>query len=114
MKTLTLALFSLLFPLAALAKKFALGGAILNRDYSCLPEPARIRFFSDAQPPLLYVKYAPRKGQQIHQQAFDLTQLAVRSPKTRGKQLTAKVIASVTAQKPRNWDDKASPRGTLL
>ena len=98
----------------SLAKKFALGGAILNRDYSCLPEPGHIRFFSDAQPPLLYVKYAPRKGQQIHQQAFDLTQLAVRSPKTRGKQLTAKVIAAVTAQKPRNWDDKASPRGTLL
>ncbi|MBP5786773.1 MAG: class I tRNA ligase family protein, partial [Kiritimatiellae bacterium] len=30
------------------------------------------------------------------------------------KQLTAKVIYSVSPLKPRNWDDKASPRGTLL
>ena len=96
-------------------KRFRLGGAILNREYSCTPEEhARIVFFSDADPATLYVRYAPRKGQQIHQQEFSPAKAAVRSPKTRGLQMTTKRIASVSTVKPRNWDAKAGPKGTLF
>ena len=96
-------------------KRFRLGGAILNKEYTCAPdEKARVVFFSDASPETLYVRYAPRKGQQIHQQEFSTAKAVVRSPKTRGLQMTNKRIASVSLVKPRNWDEKAGPKGTLF
>ena len=97
-------------------KRFTFGGIIQNKDYFCAPEsdPAKCLFFSDAQPAALYVKYKPRKGQQIHQQEFDPKSVIIRTPKTRGIQMTAKGIASITMQKPRNWDEKAGPKGALV
>ena len=97
-------------------KRFAFGGVIQNKDYACVPggESARCLFFSDSQPATLYVKYAPRKGQQIHQQEFDPRKVAIRTPKTRGIQMSTKKIADISTQKPRNWDDKAGPKGALL
>jgi hypothetical protein len=97
-------------------KRFTFGGVIQNKDYFCVPDTDRAKalFFSDAQPATLYVKYAPRKGQQIHQQEFDPKKVAVRTPKTRGIQMTTKTVAAIATQKPRNWDDKAGPKGALL
>ena len=97
-------------------KRFAFGGVIQNKDYFCVPEgdTSKCLFFSDAQPATLYVKYAPRKGQQIHQQEFEPKKVAVRTPKTRGIQMTTKTIADISTQKPRNWDDRAGPKGALL
>lgn len=97
-------------------KRFSFGGVIQNKDYFCVPEgeTAKALFFSDAQPATLYVKYAPRKGQQIHQQEFDPKKIAVRTPKTRGNQITTKKIAEIDTQKPRNWDAKAGPKGAFL
>jgi len=97
-------------------KRFAFGGVIQNKDYFCAPEAENPKalFFSDDAPATLYVKYAPRKGQQIHQQEFDPAKVVVRTPKTRGIQMTTKRIASIATQKPRNWDDKAGPKGALL
>lgn len=97
-------------------KRFTFGGVIQNKDYFCAPEGDRAQalFFSDAQPATLYVKYAPRKGQQIHQQEFDPKKVAIRTPKTRGIQMTTKRVAAISAQKPRNWDDRAGPKGAML
>ncbi len=97
-------------------KRFAFGGVIQNKDYFCVPEgePAKALFFSDAQPETLYVKYAPRKGQQIHQQEFEPKKVAVRTARTRGIQMTTKRVTAVTTQKPRNWDERAGPKGALL
>ena len=97
-------------------KRFAFGGVIQNKDYFCVPdgEQGKLLFFADNQPATLYVKYAPRKGQQIHQQEFDPKKVAVRTPKTRGIQMTTKRVASISTQKPRNWDEKAGPKGALL
>ena len=102
-------------PIAHL-KRFRLGGIIQNKEYTCTPEGAsKILFFADDDPPILYVKYAPRKGQQIHQQEFQTAKAAIRTPKTRGLQMTTKRITLVTPSKPRNWDAKpSSPRGTFL
>lgn len=96
-------------------KRFCFGGVIQNKEYSCTPEgEAQILFFSDDDPATLYVKYAPRKGQQIHQQEFQTAKAQIRSPKTRGLQMTTKRITTISPQKPRNWDDKAGPRGAFL
>ncbi len=97
-------------------KRFAFGGVIQNKDYACIPEgeTGQALFFADNQPATLYVKYAPRKGQQIHQQEFDPKKVAVRTPKTRGIQITTKRIVSIETQKPRNWDVKAGPKGAFL
>jgi len=97
-------------------KRFAFGGVIQNKDYFCVPEgeTGKALFFSDAQPSTLYVKYAPRKGQQIHQQEFDPKKVAIRTPKTRGIQITTKRVTAIDTQKPRNWDDKAGPKGAFL
>ena len=97
-------------------KRFTFGGVIQNKDYLCIPEgeTGKVLFFADNQPATLYVKYAPRKGQQIHQQEFEPKKVAVRTPKTRGIQMTTKIIAEIGTQKPRNWDDKAGPKGALL
>ena len=97
-------------------KRFAFGGVIQNKDYLCIPEgeTGKVLFFADNQPATLYVKYAPRKGQQIHQQEFDPKKIAVRTPKTRGIQITTKRVTDIATQKPRNWDDKAGPKGAFL
>jgi len=97
-------------------KRFTFGGAIQNKDYFCAPEAdgPQALFFSADQPATLYVKYAPRKGQQIHQQEFDPKKVTIRTPKTRGIQMTTKRVTAVTPQKPRNWDSKAGPKGALL
>ncbi len=97
-------------------KRFSFGGVIQNKDYFCIPEgeTGKCLFFADNQPATLYVKYAPRKGQQIHQQEFEPKKVAVRTPKTRGIQMTTKTISVIDTQKPRNWDDKAGPKGALL
>ena len=97
-------------------KRFAFGGVIQNKDYFCIPEgeTGKVLFFADNQPATLYVKYAPRKGQQIHQQEFDPKKIAVRTPKTRGIQITTKRVTDIATQKPRNWDDKAGPKGAFF
>ena len=97
-------------------KRFSFGGVIQNKDYFCIPEGeiGKVLFFADNQPATLYVKYAPRKGQQIHQQEFDPKKIAVRTPKTRGIQITTKKVTDIATQKPRNWDDKAGPKGAFL
>ena len=97
-------------------KRFTFGGVIQNKDYFCIPEgeTGKALFFADNQPATLYVKYAPRKGQQIHQQEFDPKKIAIRTPKTRGIQITTKRVTDIATQKPRNWDDKAGPKGAFL
>lgn len=99
-------------------KRFTFGGVIQNKDYWCTaepdPDPAQILLITDTSPDTIYVKYAPRKGQQIHQQEFQPQKLAVRSAKTRGIQMTTKKIASISLNRPRNWDNKSGPKGTFI
>ena len=96
-------------------KRFNFGGAIMNKDYAAIPPGAKLLFFSEADAETLYVKYARRKGQRIHQQTFDVRRLKVRGVKTRGVQLTAKRVESIHTAKPRNWiDERTGPPGRLL
>jgi topoisomerase-4 subunit A len=96
-------------------KRFTFGGAILNKEYSCVPPGTKLLMFWDTDHAHLYVKYEKRKGQRIHQQFFDLRKIKVRSVKTRGTQLTSKRVKSFHSTKPRGWtDSRSGPPGAFL
>lgn len=96
-------------------KRFTFGGAIMNKEYQCAQPGAKVWLLSDADPEDLYVMYATAKGQRINQQMFRPRDVAVKGVSARGVQMTVKEVKSVSASKPRNWDDKEqSPRGSWL
>ncbi|HXF11368.1 MAG TPA: DNA topoisomerase IV subunit A [Desulfuromonadaceae bacterium] len=91
---------------ASYLKRFTFGGTILNKAYSCIPEKSRILFFAPETPQLLYVRYKPAPHQKISQQTCDPSQVEVKSPKTRGRQISIKDVSSITAEPTRGWDEK--------
>ncbi|MCA1808212.1 MAG: DNA topoisomerase IV subunit A [Lentisphaerae bacterium] len=96
-------------------KRFSFGGVIMEKDYRCAPETSRSLLFADQPVDDVYLKYAPAKGQKIHQQLFALGRIAVKSVKAQGIRLTAKKIARLATDRPRWWnDDTAPPAGLML
>jgi len=96
-------------------KRFTFGGAIMNKEYQCAPPGARVHLFTADKAPEIFVKYAPAKGQRIHQQIFRSDDVLVKNVKARGQQMTLKEIQSVSVRKPRDWDEaESSPRGALM
>jgi topoisomerase-4 subunit A len=93
---------------ASYLKRFTFGGTILNKAYSCIPDKSRILFFAPETPKILYVRYKPAPHQKISQQTCDPHQVEVKSPKTRGRQISIKDISSVTAEPTRGWDEHAT------
>src|SRR6185437_10907675 len=93
---------------ASFLKRFTFGGTILNKAYSCIPEKSRILFFATDTPKVLYIRYKPAPHQKISQQTCDPNEIEVKSPKTRGRQISIKDISSVTAEPTRGWDEKAA------
>jgi topoisomerase-4 subunit A len=93
---------------ASYLKRFKFGGTILNKAYSCIPDKSRILFFAEEAPKVLYVRYKPAPHQKISQQTCEPVQVEVKSPKTRGRQLSIKDISSVTAEPTRGWDEQAA------
>jgi topoisomerase-4 subunit A len=91
---------------ASYLKRFTFGGTILNKAYLCIPDKSRILFFAPETPKILYVRYKPAPHQKISQQTCEPGQVEVKSPKTRGRQLSIKDISSVTAGPTRGWDEK--------
>jgi topoisomerase IV subunit A len=93
---------------ASYLKRFKFGGTILNKAYLCIPEKSRILFFTPDTPKVLYVRYKPAPHQKINQQTCDPAKIEIKSPKTRGRQISIKDISSVTAEPTRGWDEKAT------
>src|SRR5690348_4416263 len=93
---------------ASFLKRFAFGGTILNKAYSCIPEKSRILFFGPDTPKVLYIRYKPAPHQKISQQTCDPAEIEVKGPKTRGRQISIKDIGSVTMEPTRGWDEKAA------
>jgi len=91
---------------ASYLKRFTFGGTILNKVYSCIPEKSRILFFAPDTPESLYVRYKPAPHQKVSQQTCDPSQIEVKSPRTRGRQISIKDVSSVTAEPTRGWDEK--------
>ena len=93
-------IFTLIYstPDATFLKRFAFGGAIMNRDYNCAQENARIRYLTDRAVTELRLKYRHVKGARIDEQTFSTGDFAVRGPKTRGNQVTKRTVTSVTGR----------------
>jgi topoisomerase-4 subunit A len=93
---------------ASFLKRFTFGGTILNKAYSCIPEKSRILYFAPDTPKVLYIRYKPAPHQKISQQTCDPSEIEIKGPKTRGRQISIKDIGSVTAEPTRGWDEKAA------
>ena len=92
---------------ATYLKRFTFGGAILNKVYRCIPPKARVLFFEPDTPSELYIRYKPAPYQKINQQTCRPAEVEVRSPKTRGRQVSIKDVSSITSQPTRGWDPEA-------
>jgi topoisomerase-4 subunit A len=95
-------------------RKFT-AGTVTNREYRCAPEGARVLFFSDAQPPVLYVRYDVPETAAIRQQEFDIGKLPIRDRDGKASMMSSKKIAYIGASKPADWNDALTgPRGTFM
>ena len=83
---------------ATFVKRFAFGGAIMNRDYNCAQENAKVRLLVDHPIAEIRLKYRHAKGARIDEQSFAASDFPVRGPKTRGNQLTKRTVTSVTVK----------------
>jgi topoisomerase-4 subunit A len=92
-------IFTLVYstPKATFLKRFAFGGAIMNRDYSCTQENAKVKYLTDRLITEIRLKYRHVKGARIDEQSFPVGDFLVRGPKTRGNQVTRRTVTSVTA-----------------
>ncbi|QBG46128.1 DNA topoisomerase IV subunit A [Verrucomicrobia bacterium S94] len=99
-------------------KRFKIGGAIMNREYYMSQgEKSKLKLLADGTPEAIYVKYNPAKGQRIHQQKFNPSDIAVKSVKSRGNRMTTKSIKYIGTEPGRWWDPDdagAMPEGVLL
>jgi topoisomerase-4 subunit A len=92
---------------ATYLKRFTFGGSILNKIYHCTPPKSRVLFFEPDTPPELYIKYKPAPYQKVNQQTCNPSEIEVKSPKTRGRQISIKDVSSINSKPSRGWDPEA-------
>ena len=93
---------------ATYLKRFTFGGAILNKEYFCIPPKSRILFLEADTPKELFIRYKPAPYQKINQQTCDPSEIEVKGPKTRGRQISVKEVSSITNAPTRGWDPDAA------
>lgn len=94
---------------ATYLKRFTFGGYILDKEYLCVPqgEKCRVQFFAPDTPATLYIRYKPAPYQKVNQQTCNPGELEVKGPRTRGRQVSIKDVATITAEPTRGWDPEA-------
>jgi topoisomerase-4 subunit A len=92
---------------ATYLKRFTFGGTILNKMYHCIPPKSKVLFFEPETPAELFIKYKPAPYQKINQQTCNPAEVEVKSPKTRGRQISIKDVSSINSKPPRGWDSEA-------
>ncbi len=92
---------------ATFLKRFAFGGAIMNKEYQCIPPKSKILFFEPDTPAELYIRYKPAPYQKINQQVCKPSEVEVKGPKTRGRQISIKEVSSINSRPVRGWDPDA-------
>jgi topoisomerase-4 subunit A len=96
-------------------KKFTVGGLTTNRESRIAPKGASIRLFSDANPPVLYVRYAADSRIRIRQQRYAVERQPVRGRDAKGLVLTANMIEFIGVEKAADWDDALTgPPGKFI
>ncbi len=93
---------------ATYLKRFKFGGTILNKEYFCIPPKSRILYIEPGTPKQIFVRYKAAPHQKINQQTCDPSQVEIKSPKTRGRQMSIKEVAAVNSKPPRGWDESAT------
>ena len=83
-------------PKGTFIKRFAFGGAIMNRDYNCAQDNAKLKLFTDRAISEIRLKYRHTKGARTAEQIFPAQDFSIRGPKTRGNQVTKRTVTSVT------------------
>jgi topoisomerase-4 subunit A len=92
---------------ATYLKRFNFGGTIMNKIYHCIPLKSKVLFFEADTPAELYIKYKPAPYQKINQQTCVPSQVEVKGPKTRGRQISIKDVSSINSKPSRGWDPEA-------
>lgn len=92
---------------ATYLKRFTFGGTILNKEYFCIPPKSKILFFEPGTPKELFIRYKPAAYQKINQQTCVPESVEIKSPKTRGRQISIKEVAAINSKPPRGWDPEA-------
>jgi len=92
---------------ATYLKRFTFGGAILDKEYFCIPPKSKILFFEPDTPAELFIRYKPAPYQKINQQTCKPGDVEVKGPKTRGRQISIKEVGAIGSKPPRGWDAEA-------
>ncbi|MEY2409740.1 MAG: topoisomerase subunit [Verrucomicrobiota bacterium] len=93
---------------ATYLKRFKFGGAIMNKEYFCIPPKSRILFLETGTPKELFIRYKPAPYQKVNQQTCDPSEIEIKGPKTRGRQISIKEVSSITSSPTRGWDAEAA------
>ena len=93
---------------ATYLKRFTFGGAIMNKLYHCIPPKSKVLFFEPDTPAELFIKYKPAPYQKINQQTCSPSEVEVKGPKTRGRQISIKDVSSINSKPSRGWDPDAT------
>jgi len=93
---------------ATYLKRFTFGGTIMNKTYHCIPPKSKILFFEADTPGELFIKYKPAAYQKINQQTCNPSEVEVKGPKTRGRQISIKDVSSINSKPSRGWDPEAA------
>ncbi len=81
---------------AAFLKRFTFGGAIMNRDYNLAQDKSKIVYFSEKPAKQLRLKFRRTKGAKVMEETVDMSDVPVRSAKSKGNQVAKKTISSVS------------------
>jgi topoisomerase-4 subunit A len=92
---------------ATYVKRFTFGGAILDKEYFCIPPKSKILYFEPGTPDQLFIRYKPAPYQKINQQTCKPGDVEVKGPKTRGRQISIKEVGAIASKPPRGWDAEA-------
>jgi topoisomerase IV subunit A len=92
---------------ATFLKRFTFGGAIMNKEYHCIPPKSKVLFFEPETPAELFIKYKSAPYQKINQQTCKPSEVEVKGPKTRGRQISIKEVSVISSKPPRGWDAEA-------
>src|SRR5262245_30291051 len=93
---------------ATYLKRFTFGGTILDKEYFCIPPKSRILVLEADTPKELFIRYTPAPYQKINQQTCAPSEIEVKGPKTRGRQISIKEVSSIPSAPTRGWDPEAA------
>jgi len=93
---------------ASYLKRIQFGGFIMNKEYELAPKKAKILFFEEGTPEMLYIRYKPAPHQKVNQQTCKPGELEVKGARVKGRQISIKSVAGITSKPTRGWDESAT------